>query len=199
MCDRNNKKVTVKLITFVGLLAALVCVASGLRIQFPTPVGTGAVHFGNIFCLLSGLLLGGPWGGVAAGLGSCIYDLLSNYASSAPFTLIFKFVMAYVCGLIAHRSVTSSEKSTAYSTVIRYVLAGVAGQVAYIILYCGKSFLSAIWFKQVELETALIDTAAKGAASGINAIIAVAISVPLYLVLKKALIKAGMEDALHLA
>ena len=70
-----KKKISTKQIVLVGLLAALTVVGSGLRIKVPSAIaGTSAFHLGNIMCALSGILLG-PWlGGLAAGLGSAIYD-----------------------------------------------------------------------------------------------------------------------------
>ena len=64
-----SKKLTTRKIVFVALMAALTCVSSGMRVTMPISIaGTTSFHLGNIFCALSGLLLG-PWlGGLAAGL-----------------------------------------------------------------------------------------------------------------------------------
>ena len=69
-----------KRIVFTALMAALVCVASAIRVVIPVAIGdTTAFHLGNIFCALAGILLG-PWlGGAAAGLGSLIYDVICLY------------------------------------------------------------------------------------------------------------------------
>ena len=71
-------------------------------ISVPIPVAIGDVtriHLGNIFCLLSGLVLGPVGGGLAAGLGSALYDMTNPaYIASAPFTFAFKFMLAAVCG-----------------------------------------------------------------------------------------------------
>ena len=65
----KKQKISTRKIVFVALMAALTVVGSALRIQLPVAIGsTTAFHLGNIFCALSGLLLG-PWlGGLAAGL-----------------------------------------------------------------------------------------------------------------------------------
>ena len=70
-------KLSTKKIVVSALMAALVCVASAIRVVIPVDIGGNtAFHLGNIFCALSGILLG-PWlGGAAAGLGSLIYDVL---------------------------------------------------------------------------------------------------------------------------
>ena len=90
-------------IVYIGVMAALVFVASRLRFTVPLPVGNTGLHLGNVFCLLSGFLLGPASGGLAAGIGSLIFDLTDPlFISSAPFTFVFKFLMAFVCGIIAH-------------------------------------------------------------------------------------------------
>ena len=55
MANRNNRALTS--LVLPAVMAALVFVASALRIPIPTAIGSTAVHFGNIFCLLSGMLL----------------------------------------------------------------------------------------------------------------------------------------------
>ena len=71
-----NQKITTKRIAMAGLLAALTAVGSAIRITGPADlVGTSSIHLGNIFCALSGVLLGPGLGGLAAGLGSAIYDM----------------------------------------------------------------------------------------------------------------------------
>ena len=71
-----NQKISTKRIAMAGLLAALTAVGSGLRIVIPVSIGgNSAFHLGNIFCALSSILMGPGLGGLAAGLGSAIYDM----------------------------------------------------------------------------------------------------------------------------
>ena len=73
----TKSKFTTRKIVFTALMAALTCVASAIRVTVPLDItGTTSFHLGNIFCALSGILLG-PWlGGAAAGLGSLIFDII---------------------------------------------------------------------------------------------------------------------------
>ena len=73
----KKSTVSTRKIVFTALMAALVVVGSALRVQLPISVGgTTAFHLGNIFCALSGLLLG-PWlGAAAAGIGSFLFEQL---------------------------------------------------------------------------------------------------------------------------
>ena len=85
----KKRKLSTRKIVFTALMAALVFVGSALRVRLPIAVGsTTSFHLGNIFCALSGLLLG-PWlGGLAAGLGSAIFDMFDPiYISEAWLTL----------------------------------------------------------------------------------------------------------------
>mgnify|MGYP000615174666 CR=1 FL=1 len=63
-------------ITLTAVFAALVFVSSMLSVPIPVAIGdVTRIHLGNIFCLLSGFVLGPSAGGLAAGLGSALYDL----------------------------------------------------------------------------------------------------------------------------
>ena len=89
----KQSAMSTKKIVFTALMAALVCVASAIRVVIPVDIGgTTAFHLGNIFCALSGILLG-PWlGGAAAGLGSLIYDVIfyPAYISECWITFLTK-------------------------------------------------------------------------------------------------------------
>lgn len=166
----------VKWLCLTALLAALVAVTSGLRVQIPLPVGDTALHLGNILCLLSGLLLGPVYGGVAAGVGSALYDLTNPlYLTSAPFTLAFKFLMAAVAGLIAHRGARTGDR------LGWNFLGCAAGSAAYTVLYVAKGFFTNLWFLRLPLEAAAVAVVPKLVVSLVNGLMAVAVAAPLAL------------------
>lgn len=83
--NKTKQKITAYDIAAIGLMAAVVFVATNFKIYIPTAIGKTMIHFGNIFCLLSGLLLGGVRGGLAAGIGSAFFDVMDPlFVSSAP-------------------------------------------------------------------------------------------------------------------
>ena len=88
----ENKRHPAYRLAFVGVMAALVYVVTLFRF----PLLGSKVHFANAMCLLSGLLLGGGYGGAAAGLGSALYDLLAGGYDplQALITFVSKFAMA---------------------------------------------------------------------------------------------------------
>ena len=179
------KKITVRQVAFVGVLAALVFAASYLSIPIPTGIDKTRIHLGNSMCLLAGLLLGPVQGGLAAGIGSMFYDLADpEFITSAPFTLVFKFTMAFLCGLIA--------KSSGRPPVWRAVLGGIVGAASYVALYLGKSFVEHYWVFGYPLEAVFVTVGTKAATSSINGILAVVVAVPLFYSLRPLLKKARL-------
>lgn len=186
----KNKKLSVYDIVAVALMAAVVYVVTNFRINIPMPIGQMMIHFGNVFCLLSGLILGGKRGGLAAGIGSMFFDLFSDWVTSAPFTLVFKFIMAYVCGKIAFGG-GAGAKSTS-----RNILGAAAGAVSYTALFVIKNFMSGLFFLRNPLETVLLDALYRGGTSLFNAIIAVVVSVLLAPLFRMALERSGLYTKL---
>lgn len=82
-----------------AMMAAMACVAT-MVIKIPIPATGGYINPGDGIILLSGILLGPVYGGLAAGIGSSLADLLGGYAVYAPATLFIKFLMAAVAGLL---------------------------------------------------------------------------------------------------
>ena len=79
-------KSTIFKICAIGIFGALVFVASMISVPIPVAIGDiSRIHLGNIFCLLSGLVLGPVSGGLSAGIGSALYDITNPaYIASAP-------------------------------------------------------------------------------------------------------------------
>ena len=92
------------------------------------------VHFANAVCLLSGILLGPLQGGLAAGIGSALYDAVAGYDLVNVFiTLVSKFAMASLCGFMVSRSRKQS--------VPLVIVSSIAGAVLYVALYMIKTFV----------------------------------------------------------
>ena len=179
----KNRGSIYKVVT-VGLLGALVFVSNYLSFPIPVPVGDiSRVHLGNVFCLLAGFVMG-----LASGIGAMLYDLTNPaYVASAPFTFLFKFLLAFVCGIIAHRGrLSGSMLGECTISTPRYFVAAIAGSVTYIVLYLAKSFVTAL-LEGSAPEAAGIALITKFATSSVNAVLAIVISVPLAAVIKKAL------------
>lgn len=175
-------------------MAALVFVGSMISIPLPYEA---RIHMGNIFCLLAGFMLGGLKGGLAAGIGSMFYDFTNPlYISDAPITFINKFMMAFVCGVIAGgviKSYAASDKpAKTGKKVVRLLIAAVAGALTYVALYLTKSYFTMVLVERIEWEVIAIKLSTKAASSIINGTIAAVVSVPLAVALKSGLRRAGL-------
>ena len=166
----HNKKLTTRKIVFVALMAALTCVGSYLRVVVPISIGgNSAFHLGNIFCALSGILLG-PWlGGFAAGLGSLLYDVLffPDYISECWITFLTKGAYGLIAGLVAF----AGRKEAGY---FKAVLATLAGALTYAVLYLSKSyFYSGLLVGGLTPDAAWLSVLGKLPATIFNAAVAV--------------------------
>lgn len=80
-----------KRLAFTAVFAAL-CAVSTLVVVIPLP--TGYFNTGDVFVLLAGWCLGPLYGGVAAGVGSAVADIISGFAIYAPVTFFIKGAVA---------------------------------------------------------------------------------------------------------
>ena len=129
------KKISVRTMCLVGLMAALCFAGNYARITVPAAVGTTSFTLGNITCVLSGLLLG-PIGGLASGIGAACYDLTNPlYINEVPLTFINKGLMGLVAGLVTVAGLRKAdgepwevklarEKGAGYP---RYLIAAILG------------------------------------------------------------------------
>ena len=138
------------------------------------------IGLGNVFCILSGLLLGPVYGGLAAGVGSGVFDLVGGWASSAPTTLINKFMMAFVCGAIAWSGRSEGRR------LYRVIAGAVSGSLTYCVLYLFKSFVEAKLEGSADEAMAIL-LGTKAAATIVNAVIADVVAVPLALAIRRSL------------
>lgn len=185
----NSKKKSIYPLVFVGMMAAMIFVATVyLRFEVPTPTGPTNIKTANILCLLGGMMFGGLYGGLAAGIGSMLFNLTNPaYISSAPFTFIFFFAMGAVCGFISNMHGKNGVDTK------QNILAGVLGAATYWVLYIGKSVLVLV-ISGSAVAPAVAATVPKMVASGINGIVAVICSVLLAKPMNKALERAGVFD-----
>ena len=164
----HKQKISTKKIVLTALMAALTVVSSGLRIKLPSAVmGTNAFHLGNIFCALSGTLLGPGLGGLAAGLGSAIYDMFDPmYISECWLTFLMKGAYGLVTGLI----VWSGKKRAGYP---RLTIATAAGAILYGVLYLAKNYFKGIWVKGLAPAASALALLEKVPPTIFNAVVAI--------------------------
>lgn len=81
-------------ITYTGLFAALICLATAFLLHIP--VGNGYIHLGDAFIYLAACLLPAPYGILAAAIGGGLADLLCGYTAYVLPTMLIKSLLA-VC------------------------------------------------------------------------------------------------------
>ena len=193
----NTKKTNIHVLTAAALMTALVFAGSYIQFYIPTGIDNTRLHLGNVMCLLGALLFGKTKGGLAAGLGSMIYDLTNPlYISTCWLTFIMKFAMAFICGIIAHpkKRAAGEKPSALYSTI-----GAACGALGYVVLYLLKNYIENYLVLGMELEVVIAAMVTKGTVSLINAIISVPAALLLAAALRPALKSAGLGDKIGLA
>ncbi|MBR3764626.1 MAG: ECF transporter S component [Clostridia bacterium] len=111
------KTISVKKLTFTGLMAALICVLTMFP-HIPIPAGSGYIHLGDGVILLAVMLVG-PLAIPAAAIGSMLADLFSGFALYAPATFVIKGLVALIAWLMYRRGSIAR-------TVLAFILAEAA-------------------------------------------------------------------------
>jgi uncharacterized membrane protein len=187
------QKTDIKRLAQAGLLAAL-CYIGFTFFKIDIPVGTEktAFHFGNVFCVLAALLIGGYWGGLAGAIGMTIGDLTTSYVTSAPKTFLLKLCIGLIVGLVAHGIFKLSRShSPKYVTGVT-VLSAVCGMAFNVVAdplvgYFYKTYLLGIP-QDIAKTLAKISTLT----TAVNAVVAVIAASIFYLALRPALKKSGL-------
>ena len=178
----HKQSISTRKIVFAALMAALTVAGSALRITLPVDIaGTTSFHLGNIMCALSGILLG-PWlGGLAAGLGSALYDMMNPlYISEAWITFLMKGAYGLFPGLVM----------LLWKNNWGYIKAGIAaspGAAAYAAGYLFKTYYwNGILVHGLTHEAALVTVFSKIPATIFNAVLAIVFAPILAVAIRKA-------------
>lgn len=166
----KNKTFSVFNITFIAMMAAMVYVVTLFRF----PLLGSKVHFANAVCLLSGILLGPLQGGLAAGIGSALYDAVAGYdLINVLITFVSKFAMAWVCGAMLRWEDGRRHR------IDRTVLACVCGALTYVALYMLKTFIYQKFVYGFPMDAVWATMLSKLIPSLINAAVAI-VATPLF-------------------
>ena len=190
--ENFNKTDTAKLAQ-AGLFAALCYIGFAfLKIDIPVGPEKTAFHFGNVFCVLAALLLGGFWGGLSGAVGMTIADLTTAYVTSAPKTFLLKLCIGLIVGFVAHTVFKITRKHTKKYVTGATIAACSCGMIFNIIAdplvgYFYKTYLLGV---PQDISKALAKMATL--TTSVNAIVAVICASIIYLALRPALKKAGL-------
>ncbi len=187
------EKADVKKLAQAGLLAALCYIGFAFfKIDIPVGPEKASFHFGNVFCVLAALLLGGYWGGLAGAVGMTIGDFTTSYVTSAPKTFLLKLCIGLIVGLVAHVIFKLSQDHSARFVTGVTILASACGMGFNVVAdplvgYFYKTYLFGV---PQDITTALVKISAL--TTSVNAVVAVIAASAIYLALRPALKKSGL-------
>lgn len=149
-------------------MASMVFVLTLFRFPF---LGS-KVHAANAMCLLAGMILGRRRGGIAAGIGSALYDFLMGGYDPIQCVISFvsKYAMAAVCAIILERGKSENPK---YS---RMLAGSISGSLTYVVLYMLKTYIYQRLIYGFPHDTVYLTMLSKLPASLINALFAVIVA-----------------------
>lgn len=190
---RPSEKADIRRLAQAGLLAALCYIGFAFfKIDIPAGTEKASFHFGNVFCVLAALLLGGYWGGLAGAVGMTIGDFTTSYVTSAPKTFLLKLCIGLIVGLVAHKIFKlGHDHSAKYVTGVT-IFACVCGMGFNVVAdplvgYFYKTYLFGV---PQDITAVLVKISAL--TTGVNAVVAVIAASVIYLALRPALKKAGL-------
>ena len=137
-----------------------------------------AIHFGNTFCVLAALLIGGVEGGVAGAVGMGLADIMDPiYIVSAPKTILLKFMIGVIVGLIAHKIAHLKKHSDGQKYSMKWAfIASCGGMVFNVFADPIVGFLYKNYILGVPYEAAKIFAAWASVSTLINAVTSVIIA-----------------------
>ena len=127
------EKYSVKEITKTAAMAAIVFI---LTYTFKIPFPNGYTHLGDCAILIGVIVLGRKKGAWAGGIGAAMADLIGGYAQWIIPTLIIKFLMATVMGLIMEKVMPENKINFLVGAVVGG-LVQIVGYTAVKIVYYG--------------------------------------------------------------
>ena len=190
----NTNRFSTRRLALLGMMAALVFAGNYARVTMPLAIGSQtSFTLANIFCCLSGLILG-PIGGLASGVGSLLFDLTDpRFVSDCWITFITKGAMGFATGVVVAGALKENKL-----TYVRALAGTGVGCVAYYILYFAKTFFYTGLLKQgLPAVGAWLLVLEKVPASVFNAAVALIAAPPLVLAILAALKRSKMDGMLR--
>lgn len=193
-----SQKLNVSKLAQAGLLAALCYIGFAFfKIDIPVGPEKTAFHFGNVFCVLAALLLGGYWGGLAGAIGMTIGDLTTAYVTSAPKTFLLKLCIGLIVGLIAHKLFKLSQTHSAKYVTGVTILACACGMGFNIVADPLVGYFYKMYLLGVPQDISAALAKMSTVTTAVNAVVAVIAASIFYLALRPALKKSGLFTELH--
>ena len=188
-----SQKADINRLAQAGLLAALCYIGFAfLKIDIPVGAEKTAFHFGNVFCVLAALLLGGYWGGMAGAVGMTIADLTTAYVTSAPKTFLLKLCIGLIVGLVAHKICKLSRAHSSRYLTLATIGSCAAGMAFNIIADPLVGYFYKMYLLGVPQDISSVLAKWSAVTTSVNAVVAVVAATICYLALRPALKKSGL-------
>lgn len=189
----RQQKTDIHKLAMTSIFAAL-CYVGCTYLKIPIPGYSSFFHFGNTFCVLGALFLGGFWGGMAGSVGMTLSDLLNGYVDSAPRTFILKLCIGLITGLVAHSILHISEPTNQRKRplVVDTALSCIAGMAFNVIADPLLGYFYKMYVMGIPQDFAAAMAKISSIATGVNAIVAVFAATVFYLALRPALTRAKL-------
>ncbi|MHA2043803.1 MAG: ECF transporter S component [Candidatus Thorarchaeota archaeon] len=139
-------------VTMLAVFTALTTVATIVFI-IPFPSTQGYFNLGDMFVMLSGIILGPVGGFVAGGAGSAMGDVLLGYTAFVPITFIVKGSEGFIVGLLSKR--THRTKRVGWWDVVGLILGSVTMLMGYLL---GEMFILGLPFEVAVIELVTINS-----------------------------------------
>lgn len=95
---KKKRTFSIKDMIYIGMLAAMCVIATSLKIPLPTG---SMVHLGTAFIFTSAIVFGGVYAGLAAAVGSALFDLMMGFSPYTLWSFIIKGGAGFIAGIIA--------------------------------------------------------------------------------------------------
>lgn len=176
--NKVTKKVDIRSIAQIAMMAAITCVATSI-IKLPSL--TGYTHIGDSMVFIGAILLGKKNGAVSAAIGMFFADVFAGYLLWSPFTLVIKAIMALIVGAIAFRG--DYQGKNTLNNIFAFIAGGVWEIIGYLFAGALVSKLTIAGIKT--LQDGLIISLKDVPANAMQAAVGVVIAVPVILLLQK--------------
>lgn len=114
-----------------AVFAAVICI---FTFAFPVPLpNKGYFNFGDCFIIVAALCLGPLWGGISAGVGAGLSDLILGYTYYAPATFVIKWLMAVVCYFVFKAMLKINKRFDIFGIVLGAVAAEIVMIAGYFV------------------------------------------------------------------
>lgn len=116
----------------IGMLAAICVISTFIKIPF----GAGAmVHLGSAFIFTAAGIFGGVYTGLAAAIGSALYDLLMGFSPYTLWSFCIKGVAGLIAGYIAVGVYPQHKPYSLYRHLLAMLLAAIWTLAGYILAW----------------------------------------------------------------